>query len=416
MHNLKKVICTMLAVLAVMQAAVLPVCAVEVPASESVETTYPTETMIAYEAATEPAAVNTIATEPTATAPAAEPQLQTEPAVVTETEPAAIAETQAVPEETVESVEAEAPVQDTYTTVPLYFQTDYPDTMYARGTIATSGCSITALAMVATYLTDHEYLPDELAYYFGGQGENNMDRLELASETMQLPYEKPENFHKALAALREGKVVIALMNSRSIFTDSQHFIVLTGFNEDGKIMVHDPNAANYERWDLKNAFQVGFDQGDISCGFCGAWAYDKAAMPEEPFLYEEDRPELGDARYPEIQLSVEEIRLLARVVWVEARGESAEGQQAVAEVVLNRMHDGDFPDTLKGVVYAEGQFRSVAYLDDAEPTQAQYEAIERAIYGPYVLPEGVVHFATYAATNNVWGKIGGHTFCYQSSN
>ena len=91
----------------------------------------------------------------------------------------------------------------------------------------------------------------------------------------------------------------------------------------------------------------------------------------------------------------------------------AEGQQAVAEVVLNRIAADDFPNNLKNVIYAPGQFRSAAYLDEAEPYQAQYDAIERAIYGPYILPEDVVHFATFRTNNNVWGQIGGHIFCHQ---
>jgi len=86
----------------------------------------------------------------------------------------------------------------------------------------------------------------------------------------------------------------------------------------------------------------------------------------------------------------------------------------VAEVVLNRMASPNFSDTLKGVIYAQGQFRSVPFLKDADPYQAQYEAIERAIYGPYVLPEDVVHFATYPTNDKVWGQIGGHIFCYES--
>ena len=305
------------------------------------------------------------------------------------------------------------PVIDVYDQVPLYLQTDYPNHMYGSGTIANNGCSVTCLAMVATYLTDHEYLPDELARYFGGVAENNIQRLEQGAETMQLPWEKLENFHKALEALREGKVVVALMEGQSLFTDSQHFIVLTGYNENGLIMVNDPYGPNYEKWDLKRAFQEGFTEGDILCGFSGAWAFDKSAMPEEPFLYYEE-DEGGDPRYPDIQLSYEDRQLLARVVWVEARGECAQGQQAVAEVVLNRMASPNFGDTLSNVIYAEGQFRSVPYLDDAEPYQAQYDAIERAIFGPYVLPENVVHFATFRTNENVWGQIGGHIFCYES--
>lgn len=296
--------------------------------------------------------------------------------------------------------------------IPLYLQTDYPNTRYGSGTIKTSGCSVVSLAMVATYLTGHVYLPDELARYFGGRAENNMARLELGSEKMKLPFEKTWYFYDARNALAQGKVVIALMGGASIFTESQHFIVLTGMTEDGKIMVNDPYGPNYDRWDLKNGFANGFDQGDILCGFSGAWIYDKAEMPETPFLYWEEPPAKKVSRYPSISLTVEEQDLLARVIWVEARGESPEGQQAVAEIVLNRMASGHFPNTLNDVIYGEGQFRSVPFLKDAEPYQAQYDAIERALYGPHILPTDVFYFATEAINTNVWGKIGGHVFCY----
>ena len=314
---------------------------------------------------------------------------------------------------TIPSLEELPAPENGYGRVPLYFQTDYPNNMFGSGTIANNGCSVTCLAMVATYLTGHEYLPDELAGYFGGVAENNIERLEKGAEAMRLPWEKMENFDKTMEALRSGKIIIALMESGSLFTNSQHFIVLTGYNEDGLIVVNDPYEPNYEKWDVKRAFQEGFKEGDICCGFSGAWAFDKDAMPEDPFLYfEEDLR--GEPRYPDIQLTAEERHLLASLIWVEAQGECEEGQQAVAEVVLNRMASPDFGNTLKGVIYGEGQFRSAPYLEDAEPHQAQYEAIEAAIYGPYVLPEGVVHFATYPTNNNVWGQIGGHIFCYGS--
>lgn len=342
--------------------------------------------------------------------------------VPAETEPAAQpdfpevdAELEEIPVETIPSLEALKGNEalERYQSVPLYFQTDYPDNMYGGGSIANNGCSVTCLAMVASYLTNHEYLPDELARYFGGVAENNIARLEMGAEAMQLPWEKMDNFHRTMDALREGKIIIALMEGTSIFTTTQHFIVLTGFNENGLITVHDPLESNYDKWDLKRAFREGFTEGDICCGFSGGWAFDPSAMPEEPFLYYEEDLR-GEPRHPDIYLSYEEKVLLAKVVWVEARGESAEGQQAVAEVILNRMAMDGFPDSLRSVVYAEDQFRSVHYLDEATPEQAQYDAIERAVYGPYVLPEDVVHFATFQTNQNVWGQIGGHIFCYQS--
>ena len=442
---MKKAVSLLLALLMVMTLLQVPaVCAaeLEVTVAETVPAeTIPTETNPGEQTSAETTPTETIPAEPTAETVPAETEAQETPeetipeetipeeTIPEETIPEEIIPEEAVPDENDDEVTVIPALEDLAPAdiipadeipdispirgVPLYFQTDYPDHMYGSGTIADNGCGVTCLAMVATYLTDHEYLPDELARYFGGRAENNIDRLEKGAEAMQLAWERLENFDKSMEALKEGKVVIQLMESDSLFTDKQHFIVLTGFNENGRIMVNDPFAPNYEKWDLKRAFQDGFTQGDVCMGFSGAWAFDKSAMPEDPFLYyEEDLG--GDPRYPDIQLTKEDRELMARVVWVEAQGECEEGQQAVAEVILNRLASEKFGTTVKSVVYAEGQFRSVPLLEDAEPFQAQYEAIERAIYGPYILPEDVVHFATFRTNDNVWGQIGGHIFCYEN--
>jgi hypothetical protein len=242
-----------------------------------------------------------------------------------------------------------------------------------------------------------------------------MERLENAAKTLQLPYEKPKNWDLTFAELKKGKVAIVLVSENSKFTDSQHFIVLTGVTEDDKVLVNDPFAANYDHWDLKEGFKNGFDPVDIINGYQGAWVFDKAAMPEEITRYFEEPPVVPDPRYPEMSLSYAEMQLIARVVWVESRGEPAEGQQAVAEVVLNRLASEQFPDDLLEIIYGEGQFRSAPFLADAQPGQAQYRAVENAIYGPYILPEDVTYFATTAVNDNVWGQIGGHIFCYGES-
>ena len=312
----------------------------------------------------------------------------------------------------VEDVKNEEIVLKNYGAVPPYFQTDYPDVRYSYGTIATSGCSVTCVAMVAAYLTGYDYMPDQLAKYFSEFSGNNMQRLEYMSDELQLPWKKAENIHDTFQALRDGKVVIALMNENSLFTNSQHFIVLAGLKDNGKIMVNDPNEANYSQWNLKKAFIRGFDEDDIMTGYSGGWIYDPSAMPEEPFIYIEEEIYV-EPRYPGIELTEGEEELLARMVWCEAQGESFEGQQAVAEVVLNRLFSGEFQGSIRRIIYAEDQFNSVPYLDDAKPTQTQYEAVERALTGPYVLPIDVFYFARQAVNDNVWGKIGGHIFCYE---
>ena len=52
-------------------------------------------------------------------------------------------------------------------------------------------------------------------------------------------------------------------------------------------------------------------------------------------------------------------RLLAKLVYAEARGEPYKGQVAVAAVVLNRVSSSSFPNTVSGVIYQSGAFSCV---------------------------------------------------------
>jgi len=60
------------------------------------------------------------------------------------------------------------------------------------------------------------------------------------------------------------------------------------------------------------------------------------------------------------QQDLEDIALLARLVFAEARGEPFEGQIAVAAVVLNRVQHPSFPNTVREVIYQPRQFEPVA--------------------------------------------------------
>ena len=52
-------------------------------------------------------------------------------------------------------------------------------------------------------------------------------------------------------------------------------------------------------------------------------------------------------------------RLLAKLVYAEARGEAYKGQVAVAAVVLNRVRSASFPNTISGVIYQTNAFTCV---------------------------------------------------------
>lgn len=376
-------------VVSLLCSCLLPVCAEENPEDTTeayTETTDSTEEPETTEETTEP-------TEPTETTEATEPEA-----------------TEAEDSDSSQSSSSPTKVK-TVNGFPLYNQLDYPNKRFGSGTVATSGCGITSLAMVATYLTGHTYLPDELAGYFGGYGENNVQRMEYGAKQMRLPIHKADNIRQIFSAMKEGDIAILLMNHLSIFTESQHFIVLNGMTKDGKYLVADSYAPNYEKWDLKRGFEEGFSEKDLLLGYNGGWYFDVSEMPEEPFIYTEEKPDC-EPRYPDVELTWDEQQLMAKIIWLEARGESKEGQQAIAEIILNRLVSGKFGDSIHDVIYGEGQFRTTPFLKDADAWQAQYDAIDDALTGPNILPMNVYYFATYPENGRIWGKIGGHIFCY----
>lgn len=136
-----------------------------------------------------------------------------------------------------------------------------------------------------------------------------------------------------------------------------------------------------------------------------------------PLVFKETYNYSENTRYSEISISREEMDEMAAIIYLEARNQSAKGQQAVAEVILNRVLNDGFPDTVRDVIH-EGeekgivQFTTVYALDEAEPSAEQYAAIDNALYGKSVLPVEVVFFSRNGENDRVWGKIEDHVFCY----
>ena len=337
----------------------------------------------------------------TEAAPETVPALTTAPPETTapETEP---------PETTVPATE---PPKVTIDAVPQYFQNDYPQAPYLTGTVETYGSSMTALAMVASYMTDHAYYPDEiaddLAHFMGA----NYRRLEYGNELLQLACKRAKDINEAIQAVQEGKTVIVMLTGENVFTWKEHYVVLTGINGEGRIELLDTDSSHYAKEWLADCYVNGFSRGDLLRGYSCAWIYDKEAMPEEPFIYEPE-PAAEVSRYPDLILTDADKLLIAQLICMEAASEPFEGQQAVAEVVLNRLASGRFQSTVYNVIHAPDQFASVPRLQEAKPDYTQYKAIEQAQYGPYVLDEDVVFFGKFRMNDNYWGQIGNHYFCY----
>lgn len=77
-----------------------------------------------------------------------------------------------------------------------------------------------------------------------------------------------------------------------------------------------------------------------------------------------------------------DLYLIAKCVYAEARGEPYVGQVAVAAVILNRVKHPDFPNTVYGVVYQPWAFTAVYDGQiNYEPNDTAYKAAQDALNG-----------------------------------
>ena len=109
--------------------------------------------------------------------------------------------------------------------------------------------------------------------------------------------------------------------------------------------------------------------------------------------------------------------LLAKVIYAEARGESYTGQVAIAAVVLNRVEDSRFPNTIAGVIYQPWAFTAVNDGQiNLEPNQTAYQAADDALNG-WDPTYGAVYYYNPKTATSAWIRstktvttIGRHVF------
>lgn len=113
-------------------------------------------------------------------------------------------------------------------------------------------------------------------------------------------------------------------------------------------------------------------------------------------------------------ITEEEIDLLAKVTYLEAGNQSMTGQRGVVEVVLNRVLDDRFPNTIEEVLYQKNQFSVASRIQSAKPTEVQYDAVYMTLNTTEpILRDDVVFFARgIGKGQTLYEKIGDHCFCY----
>ena len=145
----------------------------------------------------------------------------------------------------------------------------------------------------------------------------------------------------------------------------------------------------------------------------------------DAWLIQEEKENLEAEQAAEIQMEAckgqdapaedIDLELIARVVAAEARGETLEGQMAVAQVIKDRSDLwGKSPEE---IVLAPAQFADPYGGEIPEITWSAVESV--FLDGERVFSEPVTHFYAYELCSPYWaevkvsrGKIGGHEFLF----
>ncbi len=112
-----------------------------------------------------------------------------------------------------------------------------------------------------------------------------------------------------------------------------------------------------------------------------------------------------------------DVNLLAHLIHGESRGEPYVGQVAVGAVVLNRVNNSNFPNTIAGVIYQRGAFDAVGDGQiNLVPSSDSIKAAKDAINGWDPSYGCIYYYNPSTATSKwIWSrpiivKIGKHNF------
>ena len=97
-----------------------------------------------------------------------------------------------------------------------------------------------------------------------------------------------------------------------------------------------------------------------------------------------------------------DVYLLAKTIYAEGRGEPYVGQVAIGAVIMNRVRNNAFPNTVSGVVYQKGAFTAV---DDGQinltPNDTAMKAAKDAING-WDPTGGALYYYNPAVATSAW--------------
>lgn len=108
--------------------------------------------------------------------------------------------------------------------------------------------------------------------------------------------------------------------------------------------------------------------------------------------------ETEDEKEQKISYTDKELDMLSRIIYAEAGSDciSDEHQQLVGIVVINRINDPRFPDTMEEVIMAKGQYdciRNGSYYK--QPSERAIENAKKVLCGEVVAPSNLIYQAEF---------------------
>jgi len=113
-----------------------------------------------------------------------------------------------------------------------------------------------------------------------------------------------------------------------------------------------------------------------------------------------------------------DVMLLAKLINGEGRGEPYNGMVAIGGVILNRVKDARFPNSISGVIYQPGAFDAVSDGQiNLSPSDSAIRAAKDAMAG-WDPSGGAIYYYNPQTATNQWirsrpivATIGDHVFC-----
>lgn len=127
---------------------------------------------------------------------------------------------------------------------------------------------------------------------------------------------------------------------------------------------------------------------------------------------------------PVYNYTEEELDLLARLIYSEGGIESYDTQLKIGSVVMNRVDDPYFPNTIREVIYQKNQFSvtftkldGVIMIDRPADEEAKKAALEILTYGSVLPPKVQVFYEKsittgWVASRETYGTFDHTTFAY----